>query len=514
MRNRLRSLAVAAALMLVAGACSGSVDGANPERNTSAGLDTTATTSSTTAPASSPPSSEPARPSTTVEPGESDIDFGAIELPTLDDPYFPSIGNAGYDVAHYAIDLTIDIAGEDTISGTTSIDLTPTETRTVLSFDLAGTLSVESVTVDGLDVDFEQIGDKLAFASTGMDPQVEYRIAVAYGGHPAAIESGTKIGSIGWYDTPRSSVAVGEPFGARTWFPVNDHPRDKATYSFTLRVPDGLVGVANGENTSIETAGGRHVSMWEMPYPMASYLAVVAVGDFVLLESDPGGDTPVFDAVARPDAAVFDGDFNQTDEMIEVFSELFGPYPFDEYGALVTDAEFGFALETQGRSLFSSAFVDGDGSIEFIVAHELAHQWFGNEVSPNSWTDIWLNEGFATYAEYLWFEFGRGESPIDLGSFLLQQAQASPLPAPGDPGAGNMFESSVYQRGGATLHALRLTIGDDVFFEILQEWVRRFGGANASTDDFISLSEELSGQDLGPFFAAWLGDGPVPAYPS
>lgn len=431
---------------------------------------------------------------------------------TVDDPYYPTIGNTGYDVVNYELALNVMVEGNDVMDATATIDLTPLTDLSRFSFDLVG-MTVDAVTVDGAEAAFEQTTEKLRiFPKSPLRTGTPATVTVDYFGNPDTLDSGTRIGPIGWYDAVRASVAVGEPMGARTWFPVNDHPTDKATYRFVLNVPTGFVGVANGELRETIELEDETITVWEMRQPMASYLATVAIGDFTLLDSEDGAGIDVFDAVATNELDGFAGDFDQTDEMLEVFTELFGPYPFDGYGALVVDAEFGFALETQGRSLFSGQLVDGDGSIERIVAHELAHQWFGNHVSPATWQDIWLNEGFASYAEDLWIEFGRGGSLDQLELRLFNRAVDADSPAPGDPGSANLFAPSVYRRGGATMHALRLKVGDEVFFELLREWVVRFGGGTASTADFIALSEELSGQELDDFFRDWLSDGPLPAF--
>jgi aminopeptidase N len=432
---------------------------------------------------------------------------------TIDDPYYPEVGNTGYDVVHYDLDLRLEIEGRDNLDGLASIEIITNAMLDQLSFDLV-TLRVNNVSIDGVDVEHRQTDNKLRITpNSTLDANTSHVVEVAYGGAPDLLASQTRIGPIGWFDIDSStSVAIGEPTGARAWFPVNDHPSDKATYSFTLDVPDPLVGVANGELIETDIVDGRRRTRWNMPFPMASYLATVSVGDYALISSDAAAETgvEVEDAVPQRLAEIFDGDFDQTDEMIDVFSELFGPYPFDEYGALIVDTEFGFALETQGRSLFSSASVDGDGSIERIVAHELAHQWFGNHVSPATWQDIWLNEGFASYAEELWMEFGRNASTDSLEPRLIERASGALAPAPRDPGPAGLFDQSVYRRGAITLYALRLQVGDAVFFDILQTWITRFGGGVASTEDFISLSEEVSGDELDNFFNAWLSDGALP----
>jgi len=467
-----------------------------------AGADPTTTTADESAESTEAPTTTPAALA------------GVVGGETVGDPYYPNIGNTGYDVSNYDLDLRIDTAGADQLDGVATISFTATENVSQISFDLLD-LDVSGARLGDVAVETETTGNKLRvqFPET-LPAGSDHVLTVEYNGNPQLIDSTTRIGNIGWFDLGNNSVAVGEPFGAQTWYPVNDHPSDKATYSFTLDVPDAFVGVANGVLTSDSTAGDRRLTSWEMTDPMASYLATVTVGEYLLIDSDPAEDIEVFDAVPPRLNNVFDGDFGMTDEMIVVFSDLFGPYPFDEYGVMVIDGEFSFALETQGRSIFSAAFVDGDGSIERIVAHEIAHQWFGNHVSPATWQDIWLNEGFASYAEDLWIEFGRNGNPIELENRLITRAQQFPTPAPGDPGPGSLFDPSVYRRGGLTLHALRLQVGDDVFFEILRTWLDRFGGGTASTSDFVALSEEIHGDELSDFFDAWLSEAPLPPLPN
>jgi aminopeptidase N len=204
--------------------------------------------------------------------------------------------------------------------------------------------------------------------------------------------------------------------------------------------------------------------------------------------------------------------------MIAFFSETFGPYPFEAYGVVVADASLPFALETQTLTLFSRAWLEPGGGMDELISHELSHQWFGDSVSVARWGDIWLNEGFATYASWLWFEHRDGPQALDVivsetYRLLEQLSTDGGLPPPGDPPAYDLFNISVYDWGAMTLHALRLQVGDEAFFRILRTYYDRYQYGNATTEDFVTVAEEISGQALSAFFERWLYGDTVPELP-
>ncbi len=329
---------------------------------------------------------------------------------------------------------------------------------------------------------------------------------VTYGGttiQPTDIEGAL----YGWVTTRDGAMVVSEPDGSATWFPVSDHPTDKATYSFDITVPDGLVAVANGLLEGSSPAGGLTTWSWNAPDPMAAYLATATVGDFELQQYTAENGTPIIDAIdpARLGAPV--AALELTSDMLTFFSDRFGPYPFVSYGAIVDDDTVGYALETQTRSFFSRTASEG------TVAHELAHQWMGNHVSPGRWADIWLNEGWATYASWIWTESRGGQTAQTRFDTVYARSATSSTWSTvlADPEPLGLFGTAVYDRGAALLHALRGKVGDAAFWEIAQTWVERFGGGTATTADFIALSEEVSGQDLGDFFQKWAYDPTKPA---
>ncbi|GAA1819789.1 M1 family metallopeptidase [Agromyces neolithicus] len=422
------------------------------------------------------------------------------------DPYFPLAGNGGIDVLHYDLDLDYTPAPpepapiEGNLSAVATIDLLAMQDLDQFNLDLRG-LTASEVTVGGKPMAFTQSANELIITPRPkLKAGAEAQVVVTYGGttiRPRDIEDAL----YGWVTTRDGAMVVSEPDGSATWFPVNDHPTDKSTYTFEITVPEGLVAVANGLPAGEPvTEGGTTTWFWDAPDPMAAYLATASVGDYVVDEYTAANGTPIFDAVDPTRLGAPSAGLALTSDMLVFFEDLYGPYPFNSYGAIVDDDSVGYALETQTRSFFSRNAREG------TVAHELAHQWMGDHVSPERWADIWLNEGWATYSTWMWTEHRGGDS----AQTSFDDYYAIPADDPewdlivADPGPFGLFQNPVYDRGASTLHALRVKIGDHAFFEVAQTWVERFGGGTASTADFIALSEEVSGQDLETFFDVWL----------
>jgi aminopeptidase N len=286
--------------------------------------------------------------------------------------------------------------------------------------------------------------------------------------------------------------------------PANDHPTDKASWTFRLRVPEGETAVANGEFTGRSDGDGHTTWTWEQDEPMASYLVLLLIGDYEFVDGGTSrSGVDLFHVVLADERPVLDAYLEVTRAQLAYFEGLFGPYPFDEYGLAIADSAPGLAMETQGRSLFSIGDLDGTlGPLQqSLLAHELAHQWFGNAVSPATWDDIWLNEGFATYAQWLWFD-ERGWHDLD----QVAATQARSAPSSGWPlsAPDELFGSVSYLGGATALHALRLTVGDDAFFEGLRRWVADHLDGTGSTDDFQATMESVAGVGLDDVFEAWV----------
>lgn len=426
------------------------------------------------------------------------------------DPYFPKLGNGGYDVTHYA--LTLDV-GQDakTLRGTAEITARATQDLSSFNLDLAG-LTVESATVEGRPAAVNRAGDELTLrpdikVQDRLRRGLTFRTVVRYSGSPQTIKDpdGSKEG---WLPTADGAVALGEPTGSMAWFPGNNHPSDKATYDLTVTVAKGLTAVSNGVPAGPpRTAGGRTTYRWHTAEPMASYLATLAVGRFETKTSTMAGGITVFTAVDPVSAKASARTVARVPEVVKWEAAHFGPYPFSATGAIVErKGDAGYALETQNRPFFP-----GPPSVGLLV-HEMAHQWFGDSVTPESWQDMWLNEGLATYAEWLWEE-EKEDTPAQQSFDEAYKDDDNWAFPPADPPApANISDPPVYGRGAMVIHKIREAVDDDErFFALLAGWTKAHRHGNATTADFTAYVEKATGKDLTELWKTWLYGGSRPA---
>ncbi|WP_447004594.1 M1 family metallopeptidase [Saccharothrix isguenensis] len=424
--------------------------------------------------------------------------------PGIGDPYYPNAGNGGYDVSHYDIRLNYQPAN-DTLSGTTTI--LAKATQDLSRFNLDFLLEVSSVRVDNKVAEFSQADGELV-----VDPRGNVRkgahmtIVVTYSDTPSSY---AVDGYTSWKRTPDGALAIDQPDIAPWWFPSNNHPTDKAKFDVSVAVPTGVEVISNGIfNGTAQQINGWTRWRYRSLQPQATYLAFLAIGQFEIRQSTAPNGQPVLNAYSErlgADYGAAVASIERTPEMTEFLETYFGPYPFEAQGGVATPG-IGFALENQTRSTYDAGFFRR-GANTYVVAHEVAHQWFGDSVSVRGWKDIWLNEGFASYAEWLWSEHV-GEGTVQENSDYVYGLYPADSPfwqvLPGDPGAPNQFHGAVYDRGALTVHALRGEIGDEAFFQLLKRWPAEKRNGNASTDEFIAFAERLSGKQLDELFRTWL----------
>ncbi len=434
----------------------------------------------------SPPTDAPAGslPSTTVagDPEEPSTGVG--------DRLFPELGSADLDVQSYDLRLAYDVPThriDATVTITTMLD----RPLDVIALD-AEELVVEGVTVDGAAATFEQTASELLIhAAATAPPGRPVILVVTYHDDRHDIDGPIQFGS-GWFAEDDGSWVLNEPDGARAWLPSNDTPSDKATWHFELTVEAGLAAVANGHFGGAQQAGDATTWVWDEPVPMPTYLVQLLIGDYEVLDGGRVGTTTLTNVALRDDVARMQPYFARTAEQITFFEGLFGPFPFDHYGLAFAPSVGGVAMEMLGRSMFSRLDFDGsvDANTEMFQSHELAHQWFGDAVTPARWEDLWLNESFATYGQWLWLDH-TGSIDLDAtaaGVLVARQRSGDPTGRPGD--VAGLFGFDRYEGGAVVLHALRRELGDAAFFTLLQRWVAQNTGTSRTTADFIALAAD------------------------
>ncbi|WP_343245615.1 M1 family metallopeptidase [Streptomyces sp. SID4985] len=441
-------------------------------------------------------------------PGSGAAAAGKYGTAGVGDRLFPTLGNGGYDVTHYG--LTLDYVPETNhLKGTAVITARATQDLSRFDLDLSG-LRVRTVTVRGAGAHFTRAGDELRVTpAKTVRAQEVFRTVVTYDGTPHTLKYGSGSAREGWLETDDGSTALGQPSGSMTWFPGNHHPSDKATYDITVTVPKDEDGdpydvISNGELVAEKDHGKTVTRHWHNKEPMASYVAHVSVGDFKIHRGRSKKGVPVYVATDPAEAKGAAGVPDLVPEMVDWGSTLFGPYPFSSTGAVVDHLpDLEYALETQTKPYF------GESPDEGLLVHELAHQWFGDSVTPRAWKDIWLSEGLASYAEWLWEEKrgGRTTEQTFKDYYTGKDEESAGIwafPPANPPSAARLSDPPVYGHGAMVIHKVRQAVGDATFFDILHTWTRDHRHGNADTQQFITLCETKSGKNLTALFDTWL----------
>ncbi|MCS6862210.1 MAG: M1 family aminopeptidase, partial [Abditibacteriales bacterium] len=439
-----------------------------------------------------------------------------------------------YDVQHMKMEFAFDIP-KKVVYGRVTNWLRPLhQPLSVVELDAAG-LKIKSVTlVGGGSLKYETTADKLRVSlPRPFTPQEQIGITVVYEAgprRPSNLPFGFGLRFIAPDsndpNAPLQVWSLNQPDAAHTWIPCYDYPNDKTTTEVILTVPKGMVGVSNGTLASVKAnPDGTRVFHWKQMKPHSTYLISVAVGDLVYVKDKPYDGIPIGYWVPRRHEKNAIPAFGNTPEMVKFFSEKIGvKYPWDKYDT-VTVHGFGGGMEhtsatTVGEGSLHDARAKLDVSSDDLLAHELAHQWWGDLLTCKDWSHIWLNEGFATYFALLWTEYKEGKEAFQSGVNSMFQgglaADAGPNKRPvvwrGYAAPNLMFGAHAYPKGGSVLHMLRGVLGDDLFWKGLKLYATRHAYQPVETEHLRLALQDASDRDLTWFFHQWLYKAGYPAF--
>lgn len=439
-------------------------------------------------------------PGEPTDPPPPDLDLALSE--PREDSYYPEVGDPGVDALHYDLDLAWN-PDTLTLAATETLTFRSTETAEEFQLDFGEPLAIAELSVDGEAASYEKVGKDLV-VSHPVEADQRYELQLSYAGQPEPVEVPTArldFSTTGWTTTVDGETwTMQEPWGAYSWYAVNDQPADKALYDFTMRVPSPWTGVANGELIERTDADGVTTTRWHLAEPAASYLVTSAFGDFEMTEDVSSTGVPITYWTPREDPS-FVADLSVTPEAMAWLEELLGPYPFDTFGTVVVDSESGMETQTM-VTLGDTAYTTSPE----VIVHELAHQWYGDQVTPTDWRDLWMNEGMAMYLQGMWEAEQEGisiEQKMDDWA-LSESGYREDAGPPGAYSPEHFGSSNVYYGPALMYQELREKIGDQAFFDLVRAWPEANQNGSATREEFLAFIEEHTGEELTAFFDAWL----------
>ncbi|WP_053227299.1 M1 family metallopeptidase [Solirubrobacter soli] len=447
--------------------------------------------------------------------------------PSVGDRLFPGLGNGGYDVEHYTLDFTYaSAASVQSVAARATIEARATQALSRFDLDFDGD-SVQGVSVNGRTAAFARSGEELVVTPRSSLPDHrDFTVEVAYTSGPRDIPPDADLNTVlgtAWFATPSGSITAAQPSRAHRIFPSNDHPSDKASFTIRADTPAGSDFTANGELVAKTTRAGRTRWTYEEREPMATELIQLAFGNHTLKVRGFHRGIFIRDLAPTAELDALEPAYSRELDHLDWMIARVGRYPFRSYGTFASDATFPFALETQTLSLYPDfLFLPPFPAAiyEPIMVHELAHMWFGDDVAPARWSDVWLNEGHATWYEWNYGDefFGANFEDRIHGAYQAGdqlRALYGPIAQPkyGADDIAKMFSPNIYDSGAVALFALRQVIGERAFNLLERAWVTLGSRRSLTTQDFIALASVIGHRDLRSFMNNWLYSTKTPPMP-